>query len=122
MYFLRQPLIATLGMVLVGATPAASGAATSNAFKLEPLVSGYALAAAAGKTEPANSEGKCGEGKCGIPMMDTNKDGRVSLEESRAGKFSEHQFRAWDKNGDGMLDKSELDAMHAVKGKEGYCS
>jgi uncharacterized low-complexity protein len=121
-YFLRQPLIATLGIVLVGATSAANGAATNNSFKLEPLVSGYALAGADGKSESANSEGKCGEGKCGIPMMDTNKDGKVSLEESKAGKFSEHQFKAWDKNGDGMLEKSELDAMHAVKGKEGYCS
>ena len=55
-------------------------------------------------------------------MMDTNKDGKVSREESKLGKFSEKQFRAWDKNGDGFLDKSELDAMHAVKGKEGTCS
>ena len=54
--------------------------------------------------------------------MDTNKDGKVSLEESKSGKFDERQFRAWDKNQDGFLDKSELDAMHAVKGKEGYCS
>lgn len=121
-YFLRQPLIATLGIVLVGATSAANGAAMNNSFKLEPLISGYALAGAEAKSAPANSEGKCGEGKCGVPMMDANKDGKVSLEESKAGKFSEHQFKAWDKNGDGMLDKSELDAMHAVKGKEGYCS
>lgn len=55
-------------------------------------------------------------------MMDTNGDGKVSFEESKAGKFTEHQFRGWDKNGDGALDKTELDAMHAVKGKEGYCS
>jgi hypothetical protein len=38
------------------------------------------------------------------------------------GKFSEKQFKAWDANKDGVLDKSELDAMHRVKGKEGYCS
>ena len=118
----RQPLIAALGIVLVGATSAAHGAALDTSFKLQPLVSGYALAGADGKTEPANSEGRCGEGKCGLAMMDTNKDGKVSLEESKAGKFSEHQFKAWDKNGDGVLDKTELDAMHAVKGKEGYCS
>ena len=121
-YVSRRPLIATLGIVLVGATSAATGAVLNDSFRLEPLLSGYALAGTDGKSAPADSEGKCGEGKCGIPMMDTNKDGKVSLQESKAGKFSEHQFKAWDRNGDGMLDKSELDAMHAVKGKEGYCS
>ena len=55
-------------------------------------------------------------------MMDTNKDGKVTFEEAKAGKFSEHQFKAWDLNTDGVLDKSELDQMHHVKGKEGYCS
>jgi EF hand len=118
----RQPLIAALGVVFAGATTLTGAAAVNTSFKIKPLVSGYALAGAAGKSEHADSESKCGEGKCGLGMMDTNKDGKVSPEESKAGKFSEHQFKAWDKNGDGMLDKSELDAMHAVKGKEGYCS
>jgi uncharacterized low-complexity protein len=116
---IRQPLIAALGVVLAGATSLAAAATVNASFKFERLVSGYALAAADTK---AGNEGKCGEGKCGIGMMDTNKDGKVSLEESKLGKFSEHQFKAWDKNGDGFLDQSELDAFHKVKGKEGTCS
>jgi uncharacterized low-complexity protein len=118
-----QKFIVAAGVVLAGATSLAHAAAASTTFRIDSLVSGYALAAADGKTQPANAaEGKCGEGKCGLGMMDTNKDGKVSLQESKAGKFSEHQFKAWDKNGDGQLDKSELDAMHSVKGKESTCA
>ena len=87
-------------------------------FHLRPLASGYALAADAA----VSGEGRCGEGKCGTQMMDTNKDGKVTFEEAKLGKFSENQFKAWDLNQDGVLDKSELDQMHKVKGKEGYCS
>jgi uncharacterized low-complexity protein len=113
-----KPLVVLLGSAFVGSATIAHAAAGEMTFRLETLGSGYALAAAPAKAE----EGKCGEGKCGLGMMDTNKDGKVSLDESKSGKFSERQFRAWDKNRDGFLDKSELDAMHAVKGKEGYCS
>jgi uncharacterized low-complexity protein len=94
--------------------------ASSLPFQANPLISGYAVAAADATRTP--DEGKCGEGKCGIPMMDTDKDGKVSVEESKLGHFSIKQFKAWDANGDGFLDKKELDAMHATKGKEGYCS
>ena len=119
----RQKFIVAVGVACVGATTLAHAAAASSTFRIHSLVSGYALAAADGKAQPATAaEGKCGEGKCGLGMMDTNKDGKVSLQESKAGKFSEHQFKAWDKNGDGQLDKPELGAMHAVKGKEGMCS
>jgi len=113
-----KPLAFFLGSALVGSLSVAHAAAGDPTFRLQTLTAGYALA----NSEAKESEGKCGEGKCGLGMMDTNKDGKVSREESKLGKFSEKQFRAWDKNGDGFLDKSELDAMHAVKGKEGTCS
>jgi len=113
-----KPLVVLLGSAFVGSVAIAHAAAGGMTFRLQTLASGYALAAAPAKAD----EGKCGEGKCGLGMMDTNKDGKVSPDESRSGKFSDKQFRAWDKNQDGFLDKSELDAMHAVKGKEGYCS
>ena len=79
---------------------------------------GYMLAGDATKS----AEGNCGEGKCNIPKMDKDKDGKVSKEESKAGGFSEKQFNAWDANNDGKLAKAELDAFHSVKGKKGYCS
>ena len=118
----RQPLVTALGVAFAGAASLGHAAASSTSFKLAPLVAGYALGGVDSKGGQAGPEGRCGEGKCGLGMMDANKDGKVSLQESKSGKFSEHQFKAWDKNSDGMLDKSELDAMHAVKGKEGYCS
>jgi uncharacterized low-complexity protein len=103
---------------LLGTGIAIQAVASAPQFVLRPLAVGYALAADA----TVSGEGRCGEGKCGLPMMDTNKDGKVTFEEAKAGKFSEKQFKAWDLNHDGVLDKSELDAMHRVKGKEGYCS
>jgi uncharacterized low-complexity protein len=116
----RENKLHTLGALtaLLGTGIAIQAAAATPHFVLRPLVSGYALAADA----PAADEGRCGEGKCGVPMMDTNKDGKVTFEESKLGQFSEKQFKAWDANHDGVLEKSELDAMHRVKGKEGYCS
>ena len=113
-----KPLQAITALLSTGL--AIQAAAASPNFVLRPLASGYALAADA--SAPVSSEGRCGEGKCGMPMMDTNKDGKVTFEEAKAGKFSEKQFKAWDLNHDGVLDKSELDQMHKVKGKEGYCS
>jgi uncharacterized low-complexity protein len=104
---------------LLGTGIALQAAAASPTFVLRPLASGYALAADAASV---SGEGRCGEGKCGMQMMDTNKDGKVTFEEAKLGKFSDKQFKAWDLNHDGVLDKSELDQMHKVKGKEGYCS
>ncbi len=103
---------------LLGTGMAIQAAAASPHFVLRPLVSGYALTADAA----VSGEGRCGEGKCGMQMMDTDKDGKVTFEEAKLGKFSEKQFKAWDLNHDGALDKTELDQMHRVKGKEGYCS
>ena len=108
----NKPLTTALGLTFLSSLSSLNAAPTAS-FQLKPLIAGYELAV---------DEGKCGEGKCGIPMMDVNKDGKVSREESKIGNFSEKQFNAWDANGDGFLEKSELDAMHSVKGKEGYCS
>ena len=112
-----KPLQAITALLSTGI--AIQAAAASPHFVLRPLASGYALAADAA---PVSGEGRCGEGKCGMQMMDTNKDGKVTFEEAKLGKFDEKQFKAWDLNHDGVLDKSELDQMHRVKGKEGYCS
>ena len=115
---IRNSLTIAFGAAFLGSVSLSSAVSPSAAFQIKPLISGYMLAG----EETKSAEGKCGEGKCGIPMMDKNKDGKVSKEESKAGGFSEKQFNAWDANHDGKLDKSELDAFHSVKGKEGYCS
>ena len=106
---------------LLGSGIAMQALGSAPQFVLRPLASGYALGADAASAE-VSGEGRCGEGKCGMQMMDKDHDGKVTFEEAKAGKFSEKQFKAWDLNKDGVLDKSELDAMHRVKGKEGYCS
>jgi uncharacterized low-complexity protein len=102
---------------LLGSGIAMQALGSTPQFVVRPLLSGYALAA-----DAPSAEGKCGEGKCGLGMMDVNHDGKVMFEEAKKGKFSEKQFKALDANHDGVLDKSELDAMHRVKGHEGYCS
>jgi uncharacterized low-complexity protein len=106
---------------LLGSGIAMQALGSTPQFVLRPLISGYALAADTASAE-VSAEGKCGEGKCGLGMMDVNHDGKVTFEEAKKGKFSEKQFKALDANHDGVLDKSELDAMHRVKGHEGYCS
>jgi uncharacterized low-complexity protein len=110
-----------IGAALLGSLSLSRLAAASPAFQVSDLAAGYLLAAAA--------EGKCGEGKCGVAMMDTDKDGKVSTAEAKAGGFSDNQIKAWDKNKDGNLDGSELIAMHKAidkphkkkKGAEGSC-
>lgn len=113
-------LSSSLALTTLLGSVALAGQAAPAQFQLRTLVSGYAVGAV--DTVAKADEGKCGEGKCGIPMMDKNKDGKVSYEEAAAVGFSRKQFTAWDANGDGYLEKKELDAMHATKGKEGYCS
>lgn len=108
-----------IGAAFIGSLSLSQLAAASPAFQASDLASGYMLAMA--------GEGKCGEGKCGVAKMDTDKDGKVSMAEATAGGFSESQVKAWDKNADGVLDGTELTAMHAAmdkghkKGAEGSC-
>ncbi|GAA0704840.1 hypothetical protein [Dokdonella soli] len=111
-----------IGAAFIGSLSLSQLAAASPAFQAGDLASGYMLAMA--------GEGKCGEGRCGVAKLDKDGDGKVSMEEAKAGGFSESQFKAWDKNGDGQLDATELAAMHAAmdkghhkdkKGAEGSC-
>jgi len=107
-----------IGAAFIGSLSLSQLAAASPAFQASNLAGGYMLAAA--------GEGKCGEGKCGVEKMDTNKDGKVSMEEAKAAKMSrvEQHFKEADTNGDGQLDKAEFDAHHAAMKKkhhEGSC-
>jgi uncharacterized low-complexity protein len=107
-----------IGAAFIGSLSLSQLAAASPAFQASDLATGYMLAAA--------GEGKCGEGKCGIEKMDSNKDGKVSMDEMKAMKTAnlEQHFKEADTNGDGFIDKAEMDAHHAAmkkKGHEGSC-
>ncbi len=110
-----------------------------SAFAATPLAQGYMLGAQeaaatqktaeaacgakhqadaghAGHAEHAGHEGKCGEGKCGMAMMDTDKDGKLSPAEFAAAHNGDSsKFAAHDGNGDGFIDADEMKAHHAAK-------
>ncbi len=114
-----------IGAAFIGSLSMSQLASASPAFQASDLAAGYMLAAAG---EGKCGEGKCGEGKCGIDKMDANKDGKVSLAEMKQMKDEhvEEHFKKADGNGDGFIDKAEMDAHHASmkkhrKGAEGSC-
>jgi uncharacterized low-complexity protein len=112
-----KPLALAIGTGLIGTLSLAQMAQANPTFHLNTLVAGYSLSVA--------GEGKCGEGKCAVAKMAKPGETAVSHDEAIKNGFSENQFKAWDKNGDGKLDATELTAMHAAmdkKGKEGSCS
>jgi uncharacterized low-complexity protein len=121
-----KPLTLAIGAAFLGSVALSQTSHASTAFQVKPLISGYMLAGA---------EGKCSEGKCATAKMDTNKDGKVSLDEAKAAGWNEAQFKAMDTNHDGFLSADELAAGHKAhktgaegscsadkKGKEGSCS
>ena len=110
----------------LAAAPVASAA--ENPFALSGLSSGYQVADASTAAKPM--EGKCGcmymkagEGKCGMPMADTNKDGKVSKDE--ADQMHASMFTQMDANKDGFIDKTEMGKMHdgmcGGKMRQGMC-
>jgi uncharacterized low-complexity protein len=110
-----KPLTVAIGAAFVGSVALTQMANANTAFQITPLGGGYTLAA----------EGKCGKGKCAVAKMAKPGETAVTKEEAIAHGFSASQVAAWDKNGDGKLDATELSAMHAAmdkKGKEGSCS
>lgn len=63
------------------------------------------LAAESGKTQPETPAGQSGS----FDMLDSNKDGRISMPEASADPKLVEIFAVTDKNGDGYLDNSEFD-------------
>jgi uncharacterized low-complexity protein len=95
--------------------------AADNPFAMQRLGSGY-MVADMGK----GMDGKCGgmgkrgstnmpmDSKCGMDVMDTNKDGKVSRDEFM--KAHQAMFDAMDTNKDGMIDADEMKAAGGVVG------
>ena len=113
--------VGTAFAATLGTAPVAFAA--ENPFALKSLDKGYMVASNHGSKAKAMNEGKCGEGKCGMSMADTNKDGKVSKEELNA------MFEKADTNKDGFVDKDEMAKMMSsmkgmdgtMKGMEGKC-
>ena len=110
-------------------------------FSMQAMSHGYmqdAAASAKASEGKCGGEGKCGEGKCGgknagtdaaktsheggcgMAMMDTDKDGRLSRAEFNAAhKGEEAKFAAHDIDGDGFITQAEMDTHHASMKKDG---
>lgn len=120
----RKPVALAIGATL------AAGAL----FSMQAMAHGYMQDAKPAEAKAA--EGKCGEGKCaagmqakpaaaadakaaheggcGMAMMDTDKDGRLSRAEfDAAHKGMEDKFAAHDLDGDGFITQAEMDKHHA---------
>jgi uncharacterized low-complexity protein len=108
-------------VLMLGATLAGGLVLGGSAFAMEPLAQGYMLAGASvaegscgadhAKTadQKATSDKMAGEGKCGLEVMDTDKDGRVSSNEyAAAHKGDTSKFAEHDSDKDGYLSAEEL--------------
>jgi uncharacterized low-complexity protein len=125
-----KPLAVAMGAAFVTSLAGTNVAnAAENPFAMSELSSGYMVAEMAegkcGGEKKAAEEGKCGEGKCGMEMMDADGDGKITKSEFNA--THEAMFSKRDKNGDGVLDASEMKTMEGKCGaekkadKEGKC-
>ncbi len=108
--------------VALGAAPIAS--AGESPFAVQSLGKGYMVAEShyGQKTDDSDKKGydkKSGEGRCGMAMADTDKDGRVSREEHA--RHCEMMFDKMDANKDGYIDKDEASKMRK-KHSHGYKS
>jgi uncharacterized low-complexity protein len=98
--------------------------AGDNPFAAQSLDKGYMVAQAYEKTDEYGSKkddysekkgyDKSGEGRCGMPMADTDKDGRVSRDEHA--RHCDLMFDKMDTNKDGYIDKDEAAKMRKMHG------
>ena len=92
----------------LGAVPLASAA--DSPFTVQSLDKGTMLAYA-DKVDPNKYGGgaKSGEGRCGMSMVDTNKDGKVTKQEFM--KHHEAIFDRMDANKDGSITEAEFNRV-----------
>jgi uncharacterized low-complexity protein len=111
---INKPLALAVGAALVGGL-----ALSASAFAMTDLGSGYmvgASTAGAAKAGDKQAEANCGadkqsaEGKCGVEVMDTDKDGKVSSAEFAAKHDDTAMFAMHDANKDGFITAEEMKA------------
>jgi hypothetical protein len=103
---------ATLGIAPV---VSAAGNPSDNPFIAQTLDKGYVLAYA-DRVDPNKYGGgapKTSEGRCGMSMVDANKDGKVTKQEFL--KHHEAIFDRMDTNKDGAVDQPEADAYGGAR-------
>ena len=121
--FFFGDLTVPVGVRHGGATPSFAASAFSTAFTLtaflfavQPLDKGYVLAYA-DRVDPNKYGGggapKTSEGRCGMSMVDANKDGKVTKQEFL--KHHEAIFDRIDTNKDGAVDQPEADAYGGAR-------
>jgi uncharacterized low-complexity protein len=110
-----------LGSAFAATLGAASVAsAGDNPFAAQSLDKGYMVAQTDGYGSKGDDYGekkgydKSGEGRCGMSMADTDKDGRVSRDEHA--RHCEIMFDKMDTNNDGYIDKDEAAKMRKMHG------
>lgn len=114
----KKPVAIAIGTALAGGL-----ILSGSAFAVQPLAQGYLLSAqdtmAAEKDKQSMAGDKAKEGSCGMDVMDTDKDGKVSRAEfdtKHADKADQAKFDKMDANKDGFIDATESKAH-----KEGSC-
>ena len=103
----------TLGTVSIAS-------ANESPFATQSLNKGYMVAEYHDKKDgDGYGNKKSGEGRCGMSMADTDKDGRVSKEEHA--RHCQMMFDKMDANKDGYIDKDEASKMRKMHGhRSGY--
>ncbi|MEO8992808.1 MAG: hypothetical protein ABI284_00220 [Nitrosospira sp.] len=105
---LGSALAATLGTASIAS-------AADSPFTAQSLNKGYMVAGSHdyGAKKDGHGDKKCGEGKCGMAMADTDNDGRVSRDEHA--RHAEMMFDKMDTNNDGYIDKDEANAAKKMR-------
>lgn len=103
--FRKQPIAMAIGTAFALSGLSAHASSSDTVFRAAELPSGYTLLA-----EGKCGEGKCGEGRCGeakFKKMDTDGDGKLTMEEFMAGHKAAQGKDAEGKCGEGKCGEKK---------------